>query len=139
MEFTLRPPQEFVSPWKHLRFIIPLCLSVKLTFLLCDLASLLSIVPLSALVLKQALYCVCSAEQPASTLDVCVFVPASLSDCVNPLTGSPPPQLAPFFYPSAGLRWFALPSLPADLLPHLPVTTCSTPQGPITWEVTPPR
>lgn len=38
------------------------------------------------LVLKQAVYCVCSVEQPAlKALCVCVFVPASLSDCVNPL------------------------------------------------------
>lgn len=73
-------------------------------FLLTDLPSLLSIVSLYPLLLIQAVYCVCSAEQPAlKAVCVCVFVPASLSDHVNPLRG--PGHLLP-----------ALPPFPLPLL-----------------------
>lgn len=83
---------------------------------------LLSIFSLFPLVLKQAVYCVCSVEQPAlKALCVCVFVPASLSDCVNPLEAlvtsslprplffSTPASIGSFFFSSS---WYAF--LPAS-------------------------
>lgn len=150
MEYTLVPQQEFLSPRTHICWEAPvvhnlalslLFPSVSYTFLLCDLASLLSIFSFFPLVLKQAVYCVCSAEQPALKavyMCVSVFVPARLSDHVNPLRGPAHllPALPPFF-PSTGLHWLALPSQPPDMLSHLSITTHSDPQGPITWEVTP--
>ena len=88
-----------LSPRRHVSWEAPVvhdvllslyCLSpsVKHTFLFCDLASLLSICSLFPLVLKQAVYCVCSAEQPALKAQcvcvccvciykcVCLFQPA---------------------------------------------------------------
>lgn len=113
MEYTLGLQQEFLSPRTHICWEAPvvhnlalslLFPSVSYTFLLCDLASLLSIFSFFPLVLKQAVYCVCSAEQPALKavyMCVSVFVPASLSDHVNPLRGPAHllPALPPFFFP----------------------------------------
>lgn len=77
MEFTLRPQREFLFTWKHISWEAPavhdlallsptlLFPTVKHTFLLHDLAPLLSIFSLFPLVLKQPVYCACSAEQPA--------------------------------------------------------------------------
>lgn len=75
-------------------------------FLPSDLPSLLSIVSLSPLLLIQAVYCVCSAEQPAlKAVCVCVFVPASLSDHVNPQRG--PGHLLPALPPLPLLHNYA--------------------------------
>lgn len=90
------------------------------------------------LVLTQAMYCVCSAEQPAiKALCVCVFVPARLSDCVNPwealVTSSlpslpPPPPRSHHLLPMCQLRlahfsfsgiWYALSPATYCLVPSL--------------------
>lgn len=85
-------------------------------------------------VLKQALYCVCSAEQPAlKPLCVCVFVPASLSDCVNPSEALAVSSLPCPFFLSSGIHWFMLPSQAADMPSYLPVRECWPPCVPITW------
>lgn len=103
------------------------------TFLLSDLASLLSIFSLYPLVLIQAVYCVCSAEQPAlKAVCVCVFVPASLSDHVNPLRG--PGHLLPALPPFPSLSFTTTPvSQAADMLFHLSVRWRSPTHWPITW------
>lgn len=110
--------------------------TVSLTFLLCDLASLLSISSPFPLVLKQALYCVCSAEQAALealtqyfcvSVCVCVSVPASLSDRVNPFRG-PCAMPRPLF------------SLYSKLIGFSTSQSLRTPLsvGRLLWEVTPP-
>jgi len=81
------------APVVHNPGLFALLPSVRCTFLLRDLAPLLSIFSLFPVVLKQTVYCVCSAEQPAlraayRCVLVSVFVPASPSDHVNPLRGS---------------------------------------------------
>lgn len=67
------------------------------------------------LVLQQAAHCVCSAEQAAmKALCVCVFVPASLSDCVNPcaalVTLHAPRQLRLAHFSFSGF-WLAFPAV----------------------------
>lgn len=87
---------------------LPLCP----TFLRC-------IWPLSylPLVLKQALYCVCSAERPAH--------PAWRS------------ELIPAEVPFTGLHWLVLTFPSSDWLPYLSITPHLTPRGPITRSVAP--
>lgn len=113
---------------KHLWFIISLSLC-SLTFLRGDLASFLSIFSLFPLVLKQAVYCVCSAEQPAlKALCVCVFVPVSLSDHVNPLRGLAhllPCCFSSSLSPPISIGLCCLPQ-PPDMLSHLSVTPSCT-------------
>lgn len=95
MEYTLRAQQEFLSPFKHLWFInspseipIPslwfgLFLIYPFSFSSCSKTS--------------RVLCVLSrAARPQSC--VCVFVPASLSDHVNPIRGPPPPCSAPLIF-----------------------------------------
>lgn len=72
MVFTLGPQREPLHTRREAPVVhnlalssLPRSLLSKCAFLLCDLASLLSIFSLFPLVLKQAVYCVCSAEQPA--------------------------------------------------------------------------
>lgn len=96
------------------------------TFVPSPWFGLLSLFSLFPLVLKQAVYCVCSAEQPAQkALCICVFVPASLSDRVNPsealvtscppcpLFLSPPPSIGSFCFSGC---WYALPPANQRLL-----------------------
>lgn len=101
-------------------------------FLLSDLPSLLSVVSLYPPLLIQAVYCVCSAEQPAlKAVCVCVFVPASLSDHVNPLRG--PGHLLPALPPFPSLSFTTMPvSQAADMLFHLSVRWHSPTRWPIT-------
>lgn len=136
-----------LSLWKHISREAPvvhnlalflLSPPVKHTFLLCDLDSLLSIFSLFPLVLKQAVYCVCSAEQPTlKALYICVFAPASLSDRVNPSEALVTSSLPCPFFLSSSLHWFVFPSQAADMLSYLPVRDRLPPCRPITREVTP--
>lgn len=100
-------------------------------------ASLLSIFSLLPLVLKQAVYCVCSAEQPAlKDVCECLSQPACQTVLIPSeawLTSSSP---CPFFFSPSAFYWLMLPSWPADMLAHLSVPACLPPCGPITRRVT---
>lgn len=95
--------------------------------------SLIYLFSLSSCSHTSGVLCVLSrAARPKSRVCVCVFVPASLSDHVNPLRG--PGHLLPALPPFPSLSFTATPvSQAADMLFHLSVRWHSPTHWPITW------